>query len=211
MKAEDAAGGTTITCTYPDAPVYSRRSRKLESIFKEVLGSNLRGSKSEVDNKIGLDSEAAQIAHYTGSKRGRSPLGQDNRRLGSGTCKYSDVCCQNSAGDCVLMGHPPHGHSDVVMDHCPTTAEGASGVFSTMVDEKGGRANSCCKSKAAAVDWTYTDGTSTGADIDGNTGCQSDNTCTYPDEECCYNTFGDHKVSEQRKEVPNPLRRQGKS
>ena len=108
---------------------------------------------------------------------------------------YSDKCCKNlSTNECALMGHPPQGHSDVTLDHCPTSSDGASGLFSVLVDENKttGRHGDCCKEIASSVEWTYTDGSGTGADVDGNTGCQKDGTCAYA-ETCCYNTFKDHK------------------
>ena len=111
-----------------------------------------------------------------------------------GTCSYSDVCCKNPVtNECVLMGNPPVGHGDVVLDHCPTAQEGASGLFSEMQVEATGRFDSCCKTQAGSVDWEYVDGTSTGLDKHGNTGCQRDNTCDFGEEACCYNTRGDHK------------------
>jgi hypothetical protein len=121
-------------------------------------------------------------------------LAAANRALSTGSCTYDDVCCENpSTNECVLMGHPPVGHDDVVMDHCPSAGEGASGLFSDMIDESTSRFNSCCKEQAASVEWTYSTGTSTGADEDGNTGCQRNNSCNYGEQTCCYNTWGDHK------------------
>jgi hypothetical protein len=32
-----------------------------------------------------------------------------------------------------------------------------------------------------------------GQKLDGNTGCQRDNSCNYGKQTCCYNTWGDHK------------------
>lgn len=150
----DHTAETGDTCTYPDTP--SRR-------FLDV---------------------AVSTFHYenTLSARAREHI-QLNRRLeaeGEGTCHYSDKCCKNPlTDDCVLIGHVPVGHSDVVLDHCPTAEEGASGLFSEEVDETMGRFGGCCKEEAASVDWEYVDGTSTGADIEGNTGCQRDGSCEY--------------------------------
>jgi hypothetical protein len=59
-----------------------------------------------------------------------------------GTCTYSDVCCKNpDTNECVLVGNPPQGHSDVTLDHCPTAEEGSSGKFTVMIDEKTSRFN----------------------------------------------------------------------
>ncbi|GMH70864.1 hypothetical protein TrST_g2629 [Triparma strigata] len=179
----DHSAETGTDCTYPDAP----SSRRL-SFVEEYEAKRLAEEKDLKDMEF-----------YTMNKARRDAVleEQEHRKLAGWPfgCKYSDRCCKNPAtNQCVLMGHPPSGHDDVDMDHCPTVDEGASGLFSENVNETiSGRFGDCCKEQAASVEWTFADGSSTGADIDGNTGCQRDGSCDYGDEVCCYNTFKDHK------------------
>ncbi|GMH95610.1 hypothetical protein TrVE_jg13865 [Triparma verrucosa] len=159
-------------CTYPDAPVVTVTAAASTS-------TRVRDLKA--------------MSFYTMSKarRQRKLEGEDEIEEG---CTYSDACCRNpDTGDCVLMGHPPKGHDDVDIHDCPTVEDGGSGFFTEYIDEsQTGRHEGCCKEEAASVDWAYIDGSSTGADIGGNTGCQRDLSCVYA-ETCCYNTFLDHK------------------
>ena len=173
---------TSTNCTYYDYP--SSTSRRLS--FVEAMDSMKQGEVDEV---------AYNIQHYANKNKASREADDANRRLSGGSCSYTEVCCMNpSTDECVLMGHPPQGHKDVVLDHCPTSEEGTSGLFSYMVDESEtpGRYGDCCGTIAAPVEWSYTDGSSTGADEDGNTGCQKNGTCEYKNV-CCYNTWKDHK------------------
>ncbi|GMI24406.1 hypothetical protein TeGR_g12430 [Tetraparma gracilis] len=212
----DHSAETGDSCTYTDAPVVPEPELEPEELTS-VGSCYMHGADPSVTcNVAAADCEAAggspydpgyvrrfldvavSTFHYenTLSARAREHI-QLNRRLeaeGEGTCHYSDKCCKNPlTDDCVLIGHVPVGHSDVVLDHCPTAEEGASGLFSEEVDETMGRFGGCCKEEAASVDWEYVDGTSTGADIEGNTGCQRDGSCEYLGQTCCYNSAGDHR------------------
>ncbi|GMH62693.1 hypothetical protein TL16_g03531 [Triparma laevis f. inornata] len=174
-------------CTYPDDPD-ARRLSFVDDYEAEAMA---------LENKKYKDLKDMEFWTMNKARRDAILEEQSQRKLAGWPfgCKYSDVCCKNpTTGDCVLMGYPPAGHDDVDMNHCPTADEGASGLFSEHVNETLiGRWGDCCKEEANSVEWTYEDGTSTGADIDGNTGCQRDGTCDYGDEVCCYNTFLDHK------------------